>query len=142
MSYTITCRVYQTDPNAWFEIVEQTVWNYANGGTWAELGDKEVLTMGGSGTSGLLRFNCGDEYFIVAVGVHNYLRWVDVSTGLAPSDTATYIHPDYYADGSHRTEVREEQLSSFDVTSPSGRNIKVNFDVAEGQSLDCTITIC
>jgi hypothetical protein len=141
MSYTIACRVYQTDSDAWFEIIEKTVWNYANGGTWTELDDKQVLTMGGSGTSGILRFRCGDEYFIVALGVHNYLRWVDVSTGLPSSDTAAHIHPDYYTEGSYRTSVREKQLSSFDVTSPQGRNIKVNFDVAEGQSLDCTITI-
>jgi len=141
MSYTITCRVYQKDTNAWFEIVEKTVWNYANGGAWTVVDEKQVLTMGGSGTSGILRFKCKDEYFIVALGVHNYKRWIDVSTALPSSDTATHIHSDYYTAGNYRATVREKQLSTFDVTSPQGRNVKVNFDVADGQSLDCTIVI-
>lgn len=93
MTYTITVRVYQSNPNAFFEIVEKTVWNYANGGTWTVKDDRQVLTMGGSGTSGILRFVSGEERFIVALGVHNYKRWVDVSTGLAPNQTATNAHP-------------------------------------------------
>jgi len=99
-----------------------------------------VLTMGSNGTSGLLRFKYAEEYFIVALGVDDSQRWVDVATGLGPTDTAAYIHPDYYAEG-ERSEIREEHLSNFDTTTPTGRNIKVNFDVAEGESLDCTITI-
>jgi Fungal fruit body lectin len=141
MSYKITARVYQTNPNAWFEIIEKTVWNYANGGTWTVVDDKQVLTMGGSGTSGILRFKSGSEYFIVALGVHNYKRWVDVSTGLPTSDTAAHIHPDYYTAGNYRATVREKQLSSFDVTSPQGRRITVNFTVAEGHELACDIVI-
>ena len=37
MSYSITLRVYQTNPGrGFFHIVEKTVWHYANGGTWSE----------------------------------------------------------------------------------------------------------
>ncbi|OBZ77384.1 Boletus edulis lectin [Grifola frondosa] len=58
-----------------FHVVEKTVWHYANGGRWSECNGQLTLTMGGSGTSGTLRFKnpCGD-YFVVALGVHNYKR--------------------------------------------------------------------
>ena len=140
MSYTITCRFYQCNTDAWFEMIEKTVWNYANGGSWTEVNDKQVLTMGGSGTSGLLRFKCGDEYFIVALGVHNYKRWCDVSTGLPSSDTACYIHPNYY-NGGAGAGVREKQLSNFEATSPQGWKIKVDFNVSEGSNLECSICV-
>lgn len=141
MSYTITCRFYQSNTSAWFEVIEKTVWNFANGGSWTVANDKHVLTMGGSGTSGILRFKCNDEYFIVALGVHNYKRWCDVSTGLASSGTACHIHPDYYTEGNVRAAVREKQLSTFDVTSPQGRKITVNFDQPDGNDLKCSICI-
>ncbi|KZV96848.1 hypothetical protein EXIGLDRAFT_764915 [Exidia glandulosa HHB12029] len=69
MSYTIIVKVFQTNPNAWFEVIESTVWHYANGGSWTKANDKYVLTMGSTGTSGILRFQSGDQYFIVALGV-------------------------------------------------------------------------
>ena len=56
MSYTITAKVSQTKQNAFFRIVERTAWNYANGGTWGEADGTQVLTKGGSGASGSLRF--------------------------------------------------------------------------------------
>ncbi|CAL1698072.1 unnamed protein product [Somion occarium] len=141
MSYTITTRIYQTNPNAWFTTVEKTVWNYANGGTWSEVGEKQVLTMGGSGTSGILRFNSGSEYFIVALGVDNSKRWVDVATGLTSSQTATDAHKDYYTGGTTRAAVREKQLDKFDVKSATGRQIQVKYTVAEGNNLAADIII-
>jgi Fungal fruit body lectin len=141
MSYTITASIYQTNTNAYFEIVEKTVWHYANGGTWTVVDGKQHLTMGGSGTSGILRFQSGNERFIVALGVHNYKRWVDVSTALPATDTAVHIHPDYYTAGNYRATVREKQLSSFDVTSPQGRRVQVIYTVAEGNNLACNIII-
>ena len=96
MSYKITVRVYQTNPNNFFRLVEQTVWKYANGGTWGESNGEYVLTMGGSGTSGTLRFVGDDgEKFIVALGVHNYKRWGDIVTNLADDQTGVVINPQY-----------------------------------------------
>ncbi|KAI0247901.1 fungal fruit body lectin [Lactifluus subvellereus] len=75
MTYTITARVYQTNTNAFFNVVERTVWKYGNGGTWSEVDGAYVLTMGGSGTCGSLRFVADTgENFIATLGVHNYLR--------------------------------------------------------------------
>ncbi|KAJ8517586.1 hypothetical protein ONZ45_g5253 [Pleurotus djamor] len=136
--YQITARVYQADPSAWFQIVERTVWNYANGGTWTDVGGKQVLTMGGSGTSGILRFNDKNEYFTVALGVHNYKHWVDVTTGLTSNSTATVLHKDYYTSGK-RASVREKQLGEFKVAS--GRNIEVKYDSIDGTNLECSIFI-
>ncbi|KAI0312128.1 fungal fruit body lectin-domain-containing protein [Amylostereum chailletii] len=143
MSYTITVRVYQANTDAFFKIVEKTVWKYANGGTWAEANGEQVLTMGGSGTSGTLRFlsNTG-ELFIVALGVHNYRRWADIVTDLTPSDTGVAINPQYYSYGSNaRARIREQTLSTYSVTNAKGRKIAVNYTVAEGNNLKADIII-
>ncbi|KZV96854.1 fungal fruit body lectin, partial [Exidia glandulosa HHB12029] len=111
----------------------------------SQVNDKHVLTMGGSGTSGILRFRSGDQYFIVALGVHNYKRWVDVSTSLAGNDTATHIHPDYYTGGNLRAGVREEQRKDFDVTPQSGpmagRRVEVHYTISEGNNLEANVII-
>ena len=83
----------------------------------------------------------------VALSVHNYMHSVDISTSLPTLVRkyqycyVTHIHTNYYTKGHCRTTVREKQLSNVDVTSVKGRTIKVNFVVAEGQSLDCVTII-
>jgi hypothetical protein len=95
MSYTITLRVFQRNPaRGFFSIVEKVNWAY--GGTWSEANGTQTLHMGGSGTSGVLRFKSDKELITVAVGVHNYKRWCDVVTGLKPDETALVINPQYY----------------------------------------------
>ncbi|KAG0570333.1 hypothetical protein M758_6G149400 [Ceratodon purpureus] len=100
-SYAIHVRVIQTEPSSWFDIVEKTVYHNARGGTWTDcvdesLGD-QTLTMGGSGTSGMLRFkNPKGEQFLVALGVHNYKRWCDIIPDVPLDKTAVDIHPTYY----------------------------------------------
>jgi len=139
MSYTITVRVYQANPDSFFNIVEKTVWNYANGGSWGELNGQQVFTMGGSGTSGTLRFqNDSGENFIVAMGVHNYKRWCDIVMDLRNNQTGVTINPEYYGD---RSAVREKQLSTFEARSAVGRNVEINFTVADGNNLCANIII-
>ena len=143
MSYTITVRVYQTNPNTFFRIVEKTVWNYANGGTWLESNDREVLTMGGSGTSGSLRFVAENgENFIVTLGVHNYKRWGDIVTNLANDQTGVVITPQYYdAAFPDRNAARERQLSTYSVANLKGRKFTVNYVVGEGNQLVADVII-
>ncbi|OBZ78202.1 hypothetical protein A0H81_02578 [Grifola frondosa] len=116
MSYIIHAR-FRCQCNDSVSIVEKTVWHYANGGTWSEVDGQQVLTMGGSGTSGTLRFKSeSGDYFLVALGVHNYKRWCDIVTDLTSSNTGVEIHPTYYQDGGagHAVEaarqVREDGL--------------------------------
>lgn len=140
MSYKITARIYQTNTNAYFHLVEQTVWNYANGGTWTEANGEKTLTIGGSGTSGTLRFESDTgERFIVAIGVHNYKRWVDIVTGLAPDQTGVVINAEYY--NNVRSFAREKQLSTYTVTSKAGRKFTATYTVAEGNDLKLNIII-
>ena len=143
MSYTITVQIYQTNPNAFFRVVEKTVWNYANGGTWAEVNGACVLTMGGSGTCGSLRFvSDSGENFIATLGVHNYKRWGDIVTNLSPDQTGVIITPQYYSDQHRdREEQREKQLSSYNVKNAKGRNFAINYTVADGNNLKCNIII-
>lgn len=140
MSYKISVRVYQTNPNAFFNIVEKTVFTDGN---WSELNGEHVLTMGGSGTSGTLRFASDTgENFIVALGVHNYQRWGDIVTNLTNRQTGVVINPEYYSDNhKYRTDQRWKVLSSYSVNNSRGRKFSINYTVAEGQDLKAQIII-
>jgi len=143
MSYTITAQVYQTDTNAFFHVVEKTVWKYANGGTWGETNGAHVLTMGGSGTSGSLRFLADTgENFIITLGVHNYKRWGDIVTNLTNDQTGVIITPQYYSDDHKDREAqREKQLTTYGVPNLKGRKFSFNYTVTEGNNLKVNIII-
>ena len=143
MSYTITARVYQTNPNAHFNVVEKTVWHYANGGTWSECEGAHVLTMGGSGTCGSLRFVADTgENFIITLGVHNYKRWGDIVTNLTNEECGVVITPQYYGNQyGDRAQQREKQLTSYNVENAKCRNFAYNYTVAEGNHLKVNIII-
>jgi len=137
MSYKITLRIYQTNTNAFFRVVEQTVWNYANGGTWSDIDGQKVLTMGGSGTSGTIRFQSDTgENFLVIVGVHNYKPWYDIAPDLKNDETGTVINPEYYGSG-----VRNNGIQRDNVKNAQGRNLAIKFTVGEGNDLKANIII-
>ena len=143
MSYSIKVFVYQTNPNAFFRIVEKTVWKYANGGTWDEVEGYQVLKMGGSGTSGSLRLQSGSgESFVVTVGVHNYKRWGDIVTNIKNDQTALTINPEYYSsEHPNRQRQREKQLAWYNVANAQGRNFSFEYTVTKGNSLEVRIVI-
>jgi Fungal fruit body lectin len=140
-TYSITLRVYQSNPNAFFQIVEQTVWGFANGGTWTEsTNGEQVLSMGGSGTCGTLRFQADTgEKIVVAVGVHNYERWCDIVQDVKSDETGSTIQAQYYGGG--RDAQREKQLSSYSVTSASGRKVSIQYTVSSGKELKANVII-
>lgn len=145
MSYTITVRVFQTNPtNGPHRCVERTVWNFANGGTWDETKDTYVLTMGGSGTSGILRFKndkTGDD-MTFAFGVHNYKCWGDIVTGLSNGDTATVVQRQYYEGSTPgRFAAREAQRREYKVASAKGTNCQYQYTVPEGQNLEANLIL-
>ncbi|KAF8900130.1 lectin [Gymnopilus junonius] len=138
MSYSIALQLYQTNTNAYFHPVEQTVWNFANGGTWSRTDEVRTLTMGGSGTSGTMRFvSDTGENFLVAVGVHNFARWCDIVTN---DQTGTVINPQYYGGG--RDAVREQQFANCNAINSKNRHFKLNYTVANGNDLKADIIIC
>ncbi|KAF9778043.1 fungal fruit body lectin [Thelephora terrestris] len=141
MSYTITARVYQSNRNVFFYVVEKTVWNSANGGTWGENNGTHVLTMGGSGTCGSLRFasNTGEQ-FIITLGVHASKRWGDIVVNLTSEQTGVIITPQYYSN-KDRSQQREKQLTTFDITNTQKRKIGFSYTVTEGNNLAVDITI-
>jgi len=143
MSYTISVIVAQAKDVPSFQIVEKTIWNLANGGTWTHSNDKEILTMGGSGTSGSLRFVADTgENFIVTFGVHSYKRWGDIVTDLRNDETATTITPQYYSnDHSDREAAREAQRTQYSVRNSRGRNFSFHYTVAEGNHLKVNVVI-
>ena len=145
MSYKIKVFLYQTNPASgkYFRLVEDTVWKFANGGTWDEVNGYYVLKMGGSGTSGSLRFvsDAGGS-FVVTLGVHNYKRWGDIVTNLKDDQTACIINPEYYSqDCSNREKQREKQLSTYQVADSKGVKYSFEYTVAEGNDLTVRIVI-
>jgi hypothetical protein len=141
-TYSITLRIYQTNPNAYFHIVEKTAWGFADGGIWTESTNGElVLTMGGGGTCGTLRFQSDTgEKIVIAVGVHNYERWCDIVQDVKSDQTGSTIQAEYYGGGGRATQ-REKQLASYSVTSASGRKVSIKYTVDSGKDLRANITI-
>ncbi|KAG6901739.1 hypothetical protein C0995_008393 [Termitomyces sp. Mi166 len=138
MAYRISLAVFRSNPDTHFRIVEQTVWNYANGGYWSEENGRQVLTMNGSDTSGTLAEN--GENFIVAVGVDNSKRWSDIVTNLKNDQTGVIINPSVLPQRDHEQQ-RERHLSSYSIKNAEGRQLAVNFTVDEGENLAVDITI-
>jgi len=139
MSYKITLRVYQTNQNAFFRVVEQTVFH---DGSWSDIDGQRVLNMGYSGTSGTIRFESDTgENFLVAIGVHNYKRWCDIVTDLKTDrEAGVTVNPQYYNNGERHAQ-REKQLASFATKNAHGRNIEVRFTVSDGNDLKANIII-
>ncbi|KAL4756492.1 uncharacterized protein BDW70DRAFT_144840 [Aspergillus foveolatus] len=116
-------------------IVEKTCWYYANGGTWTDHDPTSIshsnliLTMNGSGTSGMLRIMASSGLtFTVIVGYHNYEFWCDVQVDLSPEETAVKLHPEYYGGGRLSGEAR----SATKRTAKGGRTVEVHL-----QNLPC-----
>ena len=142
-TYSIRVRtIDNTAGDPGFTIVEKTVWHYANGGTWSNTDSIQTLHMNGSGTSGALRFNnAAGEQFLVLLGVHNYKRWCDIVTDLAPGDTNMKIQPDYYSETNPRYDMLWEQLDQIEKKSAKGTTVNVKYVEAEGDSLVVHLTI-
>ncbi|KAM3475025.1 hypothetical protein MY8738_007610 [Beauveria namnaoensis] len=144
MSYNVQLRVFQSDHKTFFYTVEQCVWKYANGGTWVPHNGGQRLTMGGSGTSGILRFlaDVGNEIFVIAVGVHNNKPWCDIVANLTQGNTGVAILAEYYNDQDPaRVKAREAQRSKWSAKNDKGRTIEASFRSTEGHELNLDITI-
>ncbi|GJF00619.1 fungal fruit body lectin [Phanerochaete sordida] len=145
MSYTITLRIYQTNTNAFFRVVEAAVWTAAGGGTWDAVRGEHVLTVN-SGSAGVLRLvSDTGEVSTVALGVHEDKRWCDIVTGLQPGQTAASVLGEYYVAGGtvDRSYMRKKQAESYAVTSlgPQARKYTVAYSVATGANLKANLTI-
>ncbi|KAF7967950.1 hypothetical protein HWV62_32495 [Athelia sp. TMB] len=141
MTYKIAICLYQNQPNAFFHVVEKTVFNYAKGGCWSEMDGMMVLEMPESGTSGTLRFMADTgEAFCIAVGIHNHKRWCDIVSNLKNDQTGVLINREYYNNGG-RDHQREKQLASFSTKNAQGRNMAIKFTKEEGEHLKANVII-
>jgi hypothetical protein len=140
--YTITARLYQCKDQkltTHFRCVEKAVYKFARGGTWDESNGCHVLTMGGSGNWGCLRFEDGiGGAFMVLLGVHNNKRWCHVVTDFPSEDTCVIAIPKYETDKGG-IAIREKQLTEFSCTDKKGRKYTCKYTVWEGQKLECDI---
>jgi hypothetical protein len=104
----------------------------------------QILTMGGSGTSGTLRFHNANtgEYVSFTVGFHNYKSWCDIVTNLDPKDSAAKINAQYYeGDDKDRFAMRENQTQEHSVKNSKGRNFTVKFVGGSGQNVEAQMII-
>lgn len=138
MAYRIEVRVHQTTPD-WFSIVEKTIFV---SGTWVDSEGKQFLRMDSSGTSGTLRFyNEVGNYFIVAMGVHNYKPWTDIVPNLTTSDSGVKVHPTYYQDGAGgRTDRLWAQARTTEKVDAKGKKLTINV-TGDGNELVADIFI-
>jgi hypothetical protein len=140
MPYAIHVRVIQTNSSDWYRVVEKTVFS---NGTWSEARGEHVLTMGGTGTSGMLRFaNPAGGYFLVALGVHNCKRWCDIVPDATTAMTGVQVHPSYYSSGDgNRNRMLWKQLANLEVTTAKSTKVKADYYKEDGNTLYATITI-
>ncbi|KAI9428626.1 Cytolysin/lectin [Lactarius indigo] len=105
-NYQIKVLIYQTNPhqNEFFHVVEKTVWNFANGGTWSDVDGCNILRMNGSGTSGALRLlSKNGEGCIITLGKD---------------------HP-------NMEKQRERQLTSYETTDLQPQDLTVRVVIAK-----------
>lgn len=139
MKYTIELRVAQQS-NDHFRIVEKSCGRYHVDHEWSEKQGCHVLSMGGSGTSGMLRLKSrSGDAFCLAIGIHNHKRWCDIVVDLEDESTAQSIHPGYYRPGG--ADELWQQLSEVTKTTARGVELKLEFTKKEGTYLFATFTI-
>ncbi|KAI0454289.1 fruit body lectin [Xylaria acuta] len=140
MSYTVRVRVRHGNTDAYFHIAEMAVWHYANGGAWANSDGVLMLTMGGSGTSGMLRFQTdnGKEPFTVVIGVHNYKPWVHILADVPPNETTVVLLPQYYAGGKHSGVPI---VPTCNIHNSVQRNLSAAFRGTEGRDYTLDLVI-
>jgi len=168
-SYTITIRVYQTNPTAggegvgedqllmaqarqhgrgcrqdggFFDIVEKTSW-WSSWGVmkWTESEGQQVFYLASSGACGTLRF----------VNVSNPKESFLVAVGVHNYKRWCDIVPNLTNEQTgavinpqyygDRSNVREQQFSKYSVQNATGRTITINFTQADGQDLKADIII-
>ncbi|KAK1835658.1 fungal fruit body lectin-domain-containing protein [Podospora conica] len=133
-SYTINLNVLNFSSEE-LTLVEKTCWLGA-GTEWERTDDGAILSMNASGTSGMLRFRTsGGDRFAVAVGVHNYKRWCDISADLDNATPLTKLHGRYYDDKDVKNKRLWAQDEKFQVTTKNGVNIKIVFFKEDGKAL-------
>ncbi|KAF7159507.1 hypothetical protein CNMCM5623_004845 [Aspergillus felis] len=135
MSYTIRLTIRNSTSDT-LTVVEKTCWYYANGGIWTEQDCQYVLSMGGSGTSGILRFKSSSgETFTAILGIHNYKPWCDVQVNLRDDDTAVKLLPEYYNGGALSGEAHGEIFKG----TCHGKWVGITFDKADGHELSAVL---
>ncbi|KAL5360129.1 fungal fruit body lectin [Aspergillus floccosus] len=136
MSYTINLSVRNSTSDA-LAVVEKACWHYANGGTWTEQDGQHVLSMGGSGTSGMLRFKSSSgEIFTIVLGIHNYEPWGDLQVNLRDDDTTAKMLPEYYSGGKYSDRATTGLMN---VVTSHGKMLGFVFEETEGHKLSAVM---
>jgi hypothetical protein len=140
MSYTIRLHFQPANINSTFGVTDRAVWHYANGGTWTDNGEGVfILTMGGSGTSGMLRLQQqdGSEPFTVVVGVHNYEPWCHILPDVG-NETAAALIAQYYRPGQYSGIP---VVPTWKVQNQAHRDLSVVVRKSEDRTYDAYLSL-
>ncbi|KAK3315896.1 Cytolysin/lectin [Apodospora peruviana] len=124
MAYNINLRPLN-DTSVTLSLVEKTCWQ-GSGTVWS--------------TPGEGRGHFDGAYFAVAVGVHNYKRWCDVTVNLGDDQPLTKLHGEYYNSDSPKNKALWAQASEAKAKLKSGKEVSVGFYQKEGKQLFATLT--
>jgi hypothetical protein len=69
--------------------------------------------MGGSGTSGMLRFKNGAGEQFLVLGIHNWGKWCDTVTDLGKGEHGQKILSEYYSETPKRIGSRRRARSEL-----------------------------
>lgn len=134
MSYIIKLRILNETDDELKVIAKHTYPDC----TWTHIKKGFALNMPSSGNAGGLLFTTSSgEKFDVAIGVHNYNRWVDI--GLHPQDTIVDVLQKYYTSGTEEDLNRWKVLSVIKSTTAKGRRISITFVEDEGNALEAVM---
>jgi Fungal fruit body lectin len=110
------------------------------GAYWTDSPGAQKLIIGGSGTSGMVRFQLSNgEQIAVALGVHNFSRWCDIDTAVKPNETNATRLLRYYQASDPKFAMLWKQAPSLKATTHRGKTITVDFIVAIGHELQAVI---
>jgi Fungal fruit body lectin len=139
MVYRIIVRVYQTNRNSYFRVVEKAAW-----GTWIDANGVPVLHID-SGNCGSLRFvsdHEADETFVVTVGYDNNKKWADIVTNVPTSGHAGDILAKQYNNQyCNRFDQRDSPSTTYSVRNDKGRTFTFYYNETEGDDFELDIVI-
>jgi hypothetical protein len=80
---------------------------------------------------------------MVALGVHNGVRWCDIVTDMADNQEPSAVQLEYYSNKGprDRSQAKESQLVNCSALCPNNTSVAVGYTAADGHDLEVNIAI-
>lgn len=132
MAYTLKIRIVN-DTEDEIHVIDKA--SRASAARWGQMAHGYMLNMNSSGHAGVLIFeNTWGEKFALATGVHNYKRWVDISTSVGDQN-ATQVLDKYFTSNTTEDGNKWKVWSTVNGKLSGGKQLNAFFYVDEGNDL-------